>query len=110
MATTDSWGDRVVPTSGDVPVDLTLALELLRRDELAVRWCEAVAHRGNGVARLLELVAAEERIAQLWPAYWRRNSHRILMRDVPLIHSSERPIAQCPTCHASRPGPAAEAA
>lgn len=66
-----------------------------------MQWSEAVAHHGDGAARLNELVAAEDRIARLWPSYWRRNAHRILMRDVPLIHTEDRPIVDCPTCVAT---------
>jgi hypothetical protein len=76
-------------------------MELLRRELLALKWCEAVAHNGDGVTSLNELVDAEDRIARLWPNYWQRNAHRILMRDVPLVHSEERPIPQCPTCLAT---------
>jgi hypothetical protein len=111
MAPTDSRDGNTVPIrAGAASVDATLALELLRRELLAVQWCEAVAHNGDGVARLNELVAAEDRIAQLWPTYWRRNAHRVLMRDVPLIHSEDRPIPECPTCLATGRAQPADAA
>jgi hypothetical protein len=102
MSTTDSRSPQdAPPSSGSVTrLDSRMARYMARRDDLALRWAEAMAHGGPGGALFAQLVHVEDIIATHWPTVWRSHAPTWAVRDSRLVHSDVTPTTACPTCRA----------
>ena len=82
-------------------LDPRLTDAIARRDDLVLRWVEALAHGGPGADILTELIEVEDTIAGGWPRIWLQHSNSWFQRDATLIHTDDGdPVLACPTCRA----------